>query len=171
MKKFVLLLATTMLLAACGNDVKTDPTGSWAATLTPTQTASQGSATAMAFTDTLTTSSSQSAANNISVSSVTAANLNITTNNGCLGNDADQLGQFAVNATTNGFILILKGVGTSATGNNVLTLTGTLSNNSISGTWTMGPEVPSSTPALACMGGGNFTMTLMAGNSAFPSRH
>jgi hypothetical protein len=133
-----------------------------------TSTTSQGSATAMAFTDTLTTNVNQSNSNNIFMASVTATNLNITTSDGCLGNDATQTAGYQMDTTSNTFVLTISGPGNNT--NNVLALQGTLANNVISGTWTMYPAAPPASGTSSCNGSGTFTMKLASGSS-FPVRH
>ena len=162
MKKFgmALMFVATMLLISCGTDKKTDPSGTWTVTLTPTQDASIGSATAMAFTDTLTTSTNQSGRTDLFVASVTASGLTINTNNGCLAGNASQSADYRMDTTGNVFTM---NVMSPASGSdyNVLILSGTLTNNVISGDWTLNPTSPN----MSCTGSGTFLMKLVSGSN------
>ncbi len=164
MKKLglALLISATIFLVSCGDNIKTDPTGTWTANLTPTQPSGFGNATAMAFTDTFATDASQD--NNVTTytTSVTGSNLNVTTNNGCIGSDASQSATYTVDTTSNTFSLNLQSKASNDTPGNTLFLNGTLSNNVISGTWSLNPV---SGLNLACTGSGTFTMNLVSGNS------
>lgn len=159
----LLVLAAIILLVACGT-TKTDPSGTWTVTLTPTA----GNATAMAMTDTLTTNINQSSDPKIFTASITATNLSVTTNNGCLINGASQTGQYTIDTTTNTFVLNVL----SQVNNNMstqLTLDGKLASNAITGTWRLSATATAPTDPSACLGTGTFIMRLAAG-SGFPTR-
>ncbi len=147
-----LVFMAALFLAACGmnsnNNNNSSINGNWNASLTPAQ---NGSAPTLAFTTTL---------NSNSNNSVTGTNLSFTTNNGCFSNGASETGSFNVSGdfsgnASGGFGLTVQGPATGATGNNTLTLQGTLVNNTITGTWSL------TGLQSGCSGSGNFTMTRM----------
>ncbi len=144
-----ILLSIAILLTACGssnNNNNTNVNGNWTATLTD-----QSGNPVFAFTTSLTTNSD---------GSVTGTNLTFNTNNGCFANGATQTGAFSLTgnfsgSVTGGFSLNIQSPATGATGNNTLSLQGTLNNNAISGTWTLAGLQS------GCTGSGTFTMTRM----------
>lgn len=139
-----------MLLAACGSNSSSNNAnlnGHWSASMT-----SQGSSNPMvAFTTDLNTTTNNS---------VTGTNLNFTTNDGCFDNkNATANGSFTLSGNDNGnvnggFGMTVTSPATGASGNNTLTLAGTVSNgNTISGTWTL------TGMQSGCTGSGTFSMT------------
>jgi len=159
----ILVLTATILLVACGT-TKTDPSGTWTANLTPTS----GNASAMALTYTLLTNVNQSSDPKIFTASITATNLKVTTNNGCLIDTASQTGQYTIDTTANTFVLnVLSPVNNDMS--TQLTLNGKLASNVITGTWTMSASATPPTDPSPCVGSGTFTMRLAAG-SGFPTR-
>ncbi len=144
-----ILLSVALLLTACGssnNNNNTNVNGNWTANLTD-----QSGNQVFSFTTSLTTNSDNS---------VTGTNLTFTTNNGCFSNGATQTGTFGLTGNFNGnvsgaFSLNVTGPATGSTGNNTLSLQGTLNNNAISGTWALAGLQS------GCTGSGNFTMTRM----------
>lgn len=157
-----LLLASIVLLGACGA-TKTDPSGTWAATLTTTQ----GAALPISFTDTLTTNVNQSNDPNSFTASITATNLKVTTPNGCVISAASQTGQYSMDATSNTFVLNLISTANSTTSTQ-LSLQGTLASNQITGNWTLSMIAPAGTNTAACTGAGTFVMKLTGGSGFLP---
>jgi hypothetical protein len=169
--KVVLLLTLAPLLVACGgmgmgNTASTNMNtansmnGNWTATMM-TQTGTQ----MMAFTSSLSQNSS-----NV----VTATSLQFTTPTPCFPSGTSGTGAVMLNSGMNGSMTgsfgmtiqsaMMNGqsgsmgmaMGMMATGNNVLTLQGSMTNmNTVSGTWSMSGVMS------GCSGSGTFTMTRM----------
>jgi hypothetical protein len=169
--RVTLLFMLALLLVACGgmgmgNTASTNlnaansMNGNWTATMM-TQTGTQ----MMAFTSALSQNSS-----NV----VTATNLQFTTPTPCFASGTSGSGAVMLSSGMNGSMTgsfgmtIQSGMmdgqsgsmgmqmGMMATGNNVLTLQGSMSNmNTVSGTWTMSGVMS------GCSGSGSFTMTRM----------
>jgi hypothetical protein len=141
---FFLPLALAVMLTACGSSSKNNSiNGNWSATLT-----NPNGSPAFAFTTSL---------NQASGTAVTVTNLTFTTATPCFTAGGTATGGFTVSGTTNGvttgsFSLTIQ---SGMPAGNVFSLTGTLNNNSIAGTWTL-TGVTS-----GCTGSGSFTMTKM----------
>ena len=82
--------------------------------------------------------------------------MTFNTNNGCFANGATQTGAFSLTgnfngAVTGGFSLNIQSPATGATGNNTLSMQGTLNNNTISaahGRWRgCNPDAPDPAPS------------------------
>src|ERR1700687_5711555 len=114
--------------------------GSWTATLT----GNKGSPN-FAFSTTL----SQNSDNSVSVT-----NLNFNTATPCFTGGTTASGGFTLsgnfNGVTSGTLELM--VQSSSTTKNILTLNGTVSNNTVTGTWTLTGSTS------GCTGAGNFTM-------------
>ena len=160
--RVVCLLVGLVMLVGCGSDPKTNPTGTWTATLT--QTVDQNSVTVLAFNDSLATNPNQSSDPNTTLAVVTASNLKITTNNGCLSANPEQTAAFTSDPTSNTFVLLIHSTGSGAAEENVLTMQGTLNNKTITGTWTLAP-VDTTITEPSCAGAGDFKMILVGGSS------
>jgi hypothetical protein len=132
----VAILGLALVLAGCGNNNNNAMNGHWTAALTGSQVLS------LSFTLNSTSD------NNISVS-----NLNFTTQSPCFAGGATAVGAFTVSGTLNG---VTSGgyqmTITSNTGDNKLVLTGTLKNNTVTGSWILSGSTS------GCTGSGNFTM-------------
>jgi hypothetical protein len=148
MKPFgiALLLVVGLVLAACGggnSSSSPNVTGNWSATLTNTD-----GTPALAFTTSLTQGNG--------TATVTGTNLTFTTSTACFTSGGSQTGSFVLSGNFNGNItgafqlVILSGTPSG----NTLTLQGTVTNNTITGTWTL-------TGTGGCTGSGTFTVTKM----------
>ena len=162
----LLIIAAAICLASCGSNMVTNPTGTWTATLTPS-TSQYGSATAMTFSDTFTTNVNQTNNPNNVISSVSVTNLTIATNNGCLDPDATQVAGYRMDTTSNSFTLDISSTAPQGYVAYNLDLSGTLKNNTITGTWTLAPVQGVNA---SCTGSGSFTMILGTGSNPFPTR-
>jgi hypothetical protein len=168
--KASLLLPFVLMLAACGGmgnggtrdanmNASNTMNGNWSTTMM-----NSSGAQMMVFTSALNESSS---------SVVTASNLQFTTPTSCFMSGTSGTGAVMLNSSMNGSMTGSFGMtiqsamdgnsgsmgmemGMTTTGNNVLTLQGSMSNmNTVSGTWMM------SGVTSGCSGSGNFTMTRM----------
>jgi len=137
-------LVIGLIVTACGggsSNASDTLTGNWTANLTNTD-----GTPAFAFTTSFTQSNG---------TIITGTNLTITTSTGCFTSAATETGSFVLSGNFNGnvtgsFQLTI----TSATpSDDTLTLQGTVSNNAISGGWTLAGLTP------GCTGEGNFTFT------------
>ena len=137
------IFAYAIILAGCGtssgNNNPSSINGNWTATLTNPEGTQDFS-----FTTTLTSTSS---------TGVTVTNLNFTTQSSCFSGGTTATGAFTLTGTTNGvsnggFQMTIQSVPPG----NTLTLNGTLTNNTISGTWTLAGVMS------GCNGSGSFTM-------------
>ncbi len=144
MKQFgiAVLLLLGMTLIGCGSSSSNanNVNGTWSATLV-----GNNNSTMFQFGTSL-------KANGDGTLSVTS--FNFTTNSPCFANGATETGSFGVTGDFNGNTSGTFGMtiqSTSPSGN-TLTLAGTDSGNSISGTWTL-------TGSTGCTGSGSFTMT------------
>lgn len=137
---FCMILFSTMLLVACGGGNNNNVNGNWTASLTNPD----GSA-AFNFTISL---------NQNNGTNVSGTNLTFTTQSPCFTSVSQETGGFTLTGNSNGvttgnFEMTIQSGNPSG---NVLTLTGTLSNNTITGNWTL-TGVTS-----GCTGNGSFTM-------------
>jgi hypothetical protein len=90
--------------------------------------------------------------------SVTVTNLTFTASQSCFDSGATATGSFAVTGNMNGvttgtFEMTIMSGASNSNGANQLLLQGTLTNNSITGNWTL------SGTGAGCTGSGTFTMT------------
>jgi hypothetical protein len=139
----VLVVAAGLILAACGGGSSTGAstvTGNWTATLTGTQD--------LSFSTSLMQNNG---------TAVTGTNLNFTTQTACFSSGGTQTGSFILSGNFNGDITgAFQLTITSGTpSGNVLTLQGTVKNNTIAGNWTL------SGVTSGCTGSGTFTMNRM----------
>lgn len=139
----IFVLGIAMMLAGCANNSNDGMiNGNWTAAL---MDSSSGGAPVFNFTATFT---------QISGGGVTITNLNFTTATPCFASGSTATGGFTLSGnqngvTSGGFQMNIQSTGSS---NNMLTLQGTVSNNTISGTWTL------SGTTSGCSGSGSFTM-------------
>jgi hypothetical protein len=137
-----LAFLTSLLLgiAACGGSSNTI-NGNWTASLN-----SPDGSPAFSFTTTL---------NQNNGTTVTGTNLRFTTASPCFSSVGSETGGFTLTGNTSGMVTgaFELTVQSASPSGNVLTMTGTVANNTISGTWTL-TGVTS-----GCTGSGNFTMT------------
>jgi hypothetical protein len=136
----LILLGIGLVLAGCGSS--TTVNGNWTAALM----SSNAGNPVFNFSATFT----QTSGGNLSIT-----NLQFTTGNPCFAGGATATGGFALSGnmngvTSGGFQMNIQSA--PATGNNQLSLQGTVNNNTITGTWTL-----TGTTA-GCMGSGTFTM-------------
>jgi hypothetical protein len=144
MKHFgiALLFSLAVGLSGCGGGSSSSSAinGNWTATLTGSQD--------LSFNVTLSQSGGV----------VSVTNLSFTTSQSCFDSGATATGAFTLMGTLNGvttgsFQMTVQSGASNANGSNTLVLTGTLTNNSIAGNWTL------SGSGLGCTGSGTFTMT------------
>ena len=139
----IFVLGIALVLAGCGsNSTSGVINGNWTAAL---MNSSSGGSPIFNFTTTLTQSSG---------SSVSVTTLNFTTSSPCFASGSAATGGFTLSGnlngvTSGGFQMNIQSTGSS---NNLLTLQGTVSNNTISGTWSL------SGTTSGCSGSGQFTM-------------
>jgi hypothetical protein len=139
----IVVLGIAMALAGCGNNSNNGSVnGNWTAAL---MNSSSGGSPVFNFTATFTQSSG---------SDVTITNLNFTTSTPCFASGSTATGGFTLSGnqngvTSGGFQMNVQSTGSS---NNLLTLQGTVSNNTISGNWSL------SGATSGCSGSGTFTM-------------
>ena len=139
----IFVLGIALILAGCGSSSNGNIiNGNWTAALL---NSSSGGSPVFNFTTTLTQSSG---------SSVSVTNLNFTTSSPCFASGSTATGGFTLSGnlngvTSGGFQMNIQSTGSS---NNLLTLIGTVSNNTISGNWTL------SGATSGCSGSGQFTM-------------
>jgi hypothetical protein len=139
-----LLLGLGLTLAGCGSDKQSgNINGNWTATLTDTSGAQM-----LAFSTSL-----QATGNS---GTVTINNFHFSTNSVCFVSDETESGTFALTGNFNGNVSGQFGMSvlSGSPGGNSLTLTGTVSGNTMSGTWILAGSS-------GCTGNGNFTMTRM----------
>lgn len=139
-----MLLGMELVLVGCGmsNGSSGNINGNWTATLTDTN-----NNPALSFT----TSIAQSGDGSLSIS-----NLQFSTSSPCFVSGETATGAFSRGGNFNGNVSGTFGmnVKSGSPGGNTLTLNGTMTENSISGNWTlMGSS--------GCTGSGHFTMTRM----------
>jgi hypothetical protein len=142
-----MLVALGLMLGGCGGGSSSSGNinGNWTAALTNTD-----GSPAFAFTTSFTQGSG---------TSVTVTNFTFTTNSACFDSPTSETGTFAFAGNFNGGVTGTFGMTISTMFpepqvNNVLTLQGTVNNNTISGTWTL-------TGDPGCTGDGTFTVTKM----------
>lgn len=136
--------AVATMLIACGGGSNGTLTGNWAATLT-----NSDGATVLTFNATLTQGSS---------STITVANLVFTTSTTCFDSATTGTSTFSPSGTSmvaGSFQMTLQSSMKNTNGLNQLTLQGTSSSNTISGTWNL------SGTGTGCMGSGGFSMVRM----------
>jgi hypothetical protein len=139
----IVVLGIALVLAGCGSNSNSNIiNGNWTAALL---NSSSGGSPIFNFTTTLTQSSG---------SSVSVTNLNFTTSSPCFASGSTATGGFTLSGnlngvTSGGFQMNIQSTGSS---NNLLTLQGTVSNNTISGNWSI------SGTTSGCSGSGQFTM-------------
>jgi hypothetical protein len=142
MKRFGIAITLALALAwsGCGGSNNSNTiNGNWSATLTGTQD--------LSFNLTLAQSGG----------AVSVTNLSFTTSQSCFDTGATATGSFTVTGNTGGvttgtFGLTIASGSSNSNGSNQLMLAGTLTNNSISGNWTLNGT------GLGCTGNGTFTM-------------
>jgi hypothetical protein len=135
------ILSMALALSGCGSSSNGSSAinGNWTATLTGTED--------LNFTVTLAQSGSV----------VSVTNLSFTTSQSCFDTGATASGTFSLTGTLNGvttgsFAMTIQSSASDPNGSNTLALTGTLTNNSITGNWTL------SGSGVGCTGSGTFTM-------------
>lgn len=139
----VVVLGIAMLLAGCGSNSSNGAiNGNWTAAL---MNSSSGGSPVFDFTATFTQSSG---------SGITITNLNFSTATPCFPAGSTATGGFTLSGnqngvTSGGFQMNIQSTGSSS---NLLTLQGTVNDNTISGTWTL------SGATSGCSGNGAFTM-------------
>ncbi len=137
------ILIFGMLLSACGNNHSGNINGNWSAMLT-----NSDGTPAFAFTTSFTQASG---------STLNVTHFSFTSSGSCFGNQpVTETGSFGLTGNFNGNVSGAFGMTISETNNpsDVLTLQGTVNNNTISGTWTLAGSA-------SCAGSGTFTMTRM----------
>jgi hypothetical protein len=141
-----LLLASVIVLAACGNSKNESIYGNWSATLMTGQTATAN----LAFTAGFYPATS---------GGVDTNNFRITKGNGCFGPDTKANSSMSASETdlTMGLMSAATDDSGVVVGSSVISLQGSMADGSVSGTWTM------TSPLAICNGGGNFTMTRIPG--------
>ena len=136
-----LLLSLFVTLAGCGNDSHPgNINGNWTATLT-----NPNGDTQFAFT----TNFTQGSGSNLNI-----VNFQFTTTGSCFTGTTSETGSFGLAGDFNGNVTGQFGMTISTTfpnNNDVLTLQGAVSGNTITGTWTL-------TGVSGCTGNGTFTM-------------
>jgi hypothetical protein len=136
------LLAMGLTLIGCGGNSNTpgNINGNWNATLTDT-----GNATVLSFGTSLFVNND----NTLSVS-----NFSFSTNSSCFVSGETESGSFVLSGNFNGNVTgkFQFNVMSGSPSGNALTLSGTATGNTISGTWSL-------TGGASCTGSGNFTMT------------
>jgi hypothetical protein len=143
MRQFAIVLISSLvlMLGACGSGSSNNINGNWSATLT-----NPDGTTVFSFTTSLSQSNS---------TTLSGSNLTFSTATPCFSAISSETGGFTLTGNTSGvttgnFELTVQSATPSG---NVLTMTGTLSNNTITGSWSL-TGVTS-----GCTGSGNFTMT------------
>jgi outer membrane lipopolysaccharide assembly protein LptE/RlpB len=139
----ILVLGIALVLAGCGSTSNSgNVNGNWTAAL---MNSSSGGSPVFNFTATFTQSSG---------SGVTITNLNFSSSTPCFAAGSTATGGFTLSGnqngvTSGGFQMNIQSTGSTS---NLLTLQGTVSNNTISGTWAL------SGTTSGCSGSGAFTM-------------
>lgn len=137
------LVAAALALAGCGSSSTNNVNGNWTAAL---MSPANGTNPVFNFNVTL----SQTSGSSLSVS-----NLNFTTSSPCFSGGATATGGFTLSGTMNGvtsggFQMNIQSTPTA--GSNLLTMQGTVNNNTITGQWTL------TGTGAGCTGTGSFTM-------------
>jgi hypothetical protein len=149
MSKVVLamLVALGLMLGGCGGGSSSSGniSGNWTVTLT-----NPDGSPAFAFATSFTQGSD---------TSVSVTNLTFSTTSSCFASQTTETGTFTFSGNFNGnmtgtFGMTISTMLPAPQTNNVLTLQGTVNNNTISGTWTL-------TGVSGCNGNGSFTATKM----------
>lgn len=138
----ILTLGIALVLAGCGsNSHNGNINGNWTASLMQ----SSSNTPVFNFTTTFT---------EVSNGGLSVTNLTFTTNSPCFASGTTATGGFTLSGNQNGVTSGGFQMNIQSTGglSNVLTLQGTVQNNTITGTWTL-----TGTTA-GCTGSGNFTM-------------
>jgi hypothetical protein len=139
----IIVLGIALMLAGCGSNSNSNIiNGNWTAALL---NSSSGGSPIFNFTATF----NQSSGSNVSIT-----NLNFTTATPCFASGSTATGGFTLSGnlngvTSGGFQMNIQSTGSS---NNLLTLQGTVTNNTISGNWSV------SGTTSGCSGSGQFTM-------------
>jgi hypothetical protein len=144
--KLVALLALGLLLTACGSsngsNTNSSINGNWTATLLDTN-----GKPVFNFTTALASSGS---------AGLVISNFKFTTSSPCFGASPTESGGFSLggnfNGNVSGSLTMTIQSGSGASGNNLLSLQGTVHNNTVSGTWTL------TGTGAGCTGSGNFSM-------------
>jgi hypothetical protein len=143
MKQFAIALAFSLavILGACGSGNSNNINGNWSATLTNPE-----GTPAFSFTTSLHQSNN---------TTVTGTNLTFSTATPCFTSISSETGGFTLTGNTSGMVTgnFELTVQSGTPSGNVLTMTGTVTNNTIAGSWTL-TGVTS-----GCTGSGTFTMT------------
>jgi hypothetical protein len=139
----IALMGVALLLAGCGSGSNNSINGNWTAALM-----SGGSSSSPVFNFTVTLAAA--GGSNLSIT-----NLNFTTANPCFASGSNATGGFSLSGnfngvTSGGFQMNIQSAPNGGT--NLLTLEGTVNNNTVAGTWTL-----TGTTA-GCTGSGSFTM-------------
>jgi hypothetical protein len=129
-----------LALVGCGSGSSNTVNGNWNASLT-----NPDGSPAFSFTTTL---------NQNNGTTITGTNLHFNTANACFSSINSETGGFTLSGNTSGVVTggFELTVQSGTPSGNVLTMTGTVANNTITGTWTL-TGVTS-----GCSGSGNFTM-------------
>lgn len=144
MKKFGVVpsIICALVLIGCGSSSTSSPiNGNWSASLINSSSVSSN----LAFTVMLSDSGGK----------LTGSNLTFTTPTSCFGSGSTVTGSFtdtSMNGTTSGSLQITIQSGSGTSGNNSLNLSGTLSNGTITGNWSL------SGSTVGCGSSGTFTM-------------
>lgn len=144
----VLLLLIGLALSGCGTSGNSDViSGNWTAALTN----SANGTTNLSFTVSLT---------DMGNGGLSVTNLSFNTATPCFGSSTTATGGFTLTGTTNGvttggFQMSVQSGPAGSSNNNMLTLQGTIKNNTISGSWNLTGVVG------GCSGSGTFTMNKM----------
>lgn len=139
----IFVLGVALTLAGCGTDsTNGNINGNWTAAL---MDSGSGGSPVFDFTATFIQSSG---------SGVTVTNLNFTTATPCFASGSTATGGFTLSGnqngvTSGGFQMNIQSTGSIS---NLLTLQGTVSNNTISGSWALSGNTS------GCTGSGSFTM-------------
>jgi hypothetical protein len=149
MKSIWLVLTSALIFISVGcgggNSQTNTVTGNWTAALS-----NPDGSPALAFTTSLKQNSGSSTVN--------VNNLSFTSSSACFPGTSTATGAFAMsgdfNGQTKGSFQMTVQSGTTMSGN-LLTLQGSVNNNTVSGTWTL------TSVTSGCAGSGNFTMNKM----------
>lgn len=139
----IILLGIMMTLAGCGTNSDGNINGNWSAALL---NSGSGGSPVFNFTATFAQSSG---------SGVTVTNLNFSSSSPCFPAGSTATGGFTLSGNQNGVTSggFQMNIQSSGGGSNSLTLQGTVSNNTISGTWALSGSTS------GCSGSGTFTMS------------
>lgn len=137
------LAVAALALAGCGSNSNNNINGNWTASL---MSSNSSNTPVMGFNVTL---------NQTSGSSLSVTNLSFTSSSPCFAGGSTATGGFTLSGnfngvTSGGFQMNVQSTPTA--GSNLLTLQGTVNNNTINGTWTL------TGTGSGCTGTGSFTM-------------